>query len=815
MKDKYKLLLACSFFALTFIIVFSHSIFTNKIILISNVHDFNPFFSVKGVPSFPAEPFDTVNQFLPWFHFDRESLRNFSLPLWNPDNGCGAPHIANIQSAFFYPLNMFVYLFDWKWGLLLLYFFKFFLVSLFAYLYLSEIGVDYRAALVASMACMYSGYMYMFQFQDTGAAFCFFLGLWAIEFVIKHPDRFMGYVLLMTAFVTAVFAGQPEILFFMTFVLAVYFLIRVFTEYGFDKQGYLIIGKACLFIFIGILISAIQLLPFIEYLHTNTVFSYRTSIKGISFYPLSSFLAAISDFFGMNIITINASSFHWMHTRVVNYIGMVFFLFGLAGIVNLFRERIIKTYTALFIVTMIIPFNIPLIHNIFADILGFDVARKSYLLIFSGYFLIFIGAKYLGAFLNGKYKPKTINIAVYLTVFIILVLFLMSGRYYRLNIAPVCIAIFVGIAVLFTMKIKNKNVVAVLLGIMVFLFQAVLLIVVLSPPLNPDYFFPTNAIINKIKGDNPPFRVFPVMKSGIKAYDPDLNTFYNIEDLRNYDTMGVRWYDKFVLNLLTEPRITNFLNVKYIILPRHTAINAAVSASQVQTLEPAIVSYNNISLYINRYSFDIDMPVNKFQPVLSANGFTLYKNPDTLRRAFMVYNYKIADTHNKAFDLVSWYASQLSETAVIFKEDARYASFMPVNTVTTSSSSVSFEKYSPNHIKLHVVTTLPGLLVISNTYFPGWHVRIDGRKSKVIRTDYAFQGVFVPEGIHWIELDYMPLSFVIGFVISIIGILAVLLLYIVYLKSHDDKSAINAYPSAVKVSHPEYNDMPLKNKKKT
>ncbi|RPJ50491.1 MAG: hypothetical protein EHM21_04870, partial [Chloroflexi bacterium] len=44
-------------------------------------------------------------QFVPWWVYAWDSLRQGVLPLWNPLNGMGAPLLANYQLAFFYPPN--------------------------------------------------------------------------------------------------------------------------------------------------------------------------------------------------------------------------------------------------------------------------------------------------------------------------------------------------------------------------------------------------------------------------------------------------------------------------------------------------------------------------------------------------------------------------------------------------------------------------------------------------------------------------------------------------------------------------------------
>ena len=53
---------------------------------------------------------DPVLQFQPWLEFNRSQLRRGRLPLWNRMAGCGAPHLANGQSAVFDPFHLIAYL---------------------------------------------------------------------------------------------------------------------------------------------------------------------------------------------------------------------------------------------------------------------------------------------------------------------------------------------------------------------------------------------------------------------------------------------------------------------------------------------------------------------------------------------------------------------------------------------------------------------------------------------------------------------------------------------------------------------------------
>jgi len=53
---------------------------------------------------------DPVLQFQPWLEFNRRMIRSGRLPLWNGYAGCGAPHLANGQSAVFDPFHLLAYL---------------------------------------------------------------------------------------------------------------------------------------------------------------------------------------------------------------------------------------------------------------------------------------------------------------------------------------------------------------------------------------------------------------------------------------------------------------------------------------------------------------------------------------------------------------------------------------------------------------------------------------------------------------------------------------------------------------------------------
>jgi hypothetical protein len=70
----------------------------------------------------------------------------------------------------------------------------------------------------------------------------------------------------------------------------------------------------------------------------------------------------------------------------------------------------------------------------------------------------------------------------------------------------------------------------------------------------------------------------------------------------------------------------------------------------------------------------------------------------------------------------------------------------------------------------------PGMLVRSESWAPGWKVLIDGKPARLYRADCALQGVWLENGFHEVTFQYTPDGFLVGSWISLgVGILLLLL----------------------------------------
>lgn len=75
--------------------------------------------------------------------------------------------------------------------------------------------------------------------------------------------------------------------------------------------------------------------------------------------------------------------------------------------------------------------------------------------------------------------------------------------------------------------------------------------------------------------------------------------------------------------------------------------------------------------------------------------------------------------------------------------------------------------YTPAEVDLSVDTPMPAFLVVTDTFYPGWHAYLDQRESPILRGDLIFRVVEVPAGVHQIVFRFEPASVWAGLAISL------------------------------------------------
>jgi hypothetical protein len=79
-----------------------------------------------------------------------------------------------------------------------------------------------------------------------------------------------------------------------------------------------------------------------------------------------------------------------------------------------------------------------------------------------------------------------------------------------------------------------------------------------------------------------------------------------------------------------------------------------------------------------------------------------------------------------------------------------------------ASGTASIDRYEPEFVGIDARTDTGGVLVLTDTWYPGWEATVDGEPVPVLEVDHALRGVALPPGSHRVEFRFRPLSFVMG-----------------------------------------------------
>lgn len=150
----------------------------------------------------------------------------------------------------------------------------------------------------------------------------------------------------------------------------------------------------------------------------------------------------------------------------------------------------------------------------------------------------------------------------------------------------------------------------------------------------------------------------------------------------------------------------------------------------------------------------------------TAGGDGVWRNAAALPRAFLVHRVHEVPDAEAAFAAVSAPDFRPRETAVVeapldvaLGDDAGRA-----------TETVRIVRRDPEEVVVSVTAASPALLVLVETHFPGWRVRIGDAPAELVRADYAFRGVVVPAGTSEVTFTYAPASVRRGAALGLLGL---------------------------------------------
>ena len=296
-----------------------------------------------------------------------------------------------------------------------------------------------------------------------------------------------------------------------------------------------------------------------------------------------------------------------------------------------------------------------------------------------------------------------------------------------------------------------------------------------------DYFRETK-IVETISLDKGSFRIFstaktisldtPILVGNAIPFDlikekhlPSFNMIFRIHDIWGLDVVRLKRTDDLYKLWIATPSISasnliDLYGMKYV-----------VSVTPIEGDPKFELIYARL-----------DGLEGNQEDLLKQNTIKLYRNKSSLQRAWLVRDFKVMDSKEMLLMMIG--KDFRPDREVLLEEGPPNFPPLPAGLPrfvergrgerdgVRGNGEVEFISESNNKLSLKVEAETESILVLSDTYYPGWKVFVNGKEEKILRANYNFRAVPLSKGIHQIEFRYDPVSFNLGAGLSIIGVIS-------------------------------------------
>lgn len=704
----------------------------------------------------------------PWAEVTSRAYRDGELPLWNPYQAAGAPHAANMQSAVFDPLLLAVNLHPTPLTWDISFIGALVLGAAAAYLFGRILGLAVIPAVVASAAFSLSGWFFLYSNNGWGRSYAYLPLLFLLVELVLRTRRLLPAFGLAVAIAGNLLLGMPEASFLVigsTAVYAVARLVQVRRRMPL-RVSVVRLGGAGL---LGVMLAAPLVLLFLQYEPLSFNIHKPGSGAGSQTQPQWGLLNWLVPFFQEPPTGVRPSVLNWFgvavgiaalaamsgRTETKRLHAWLFISLGAAVLLKVYEFRVFDWVGRLPLLEQVVfsRYAPPLASFTFAVLAGIGVQVASSRDLRPKRFLLLLAASGLLLVIFARTGDRWSVIT--------------SATRDNAEAAWGWAALFAALAIVAVLAGRRLG---PRWGAILFAGVIVAELVVLAPfsiyAKRADPYLAPGWIpyVRTALGPEPRSRVFAL--DG-RLY-PNTAGALGLQDVRALDALYVDRYVRYVRTFIAPRVFDRFTGTE---LPVVLGDNPMFDALSVR----AIVSQRDLAM------------VPSLRYVGRDRGTRVYENANAFPRAWVVHDVRVVEGEDEAFAFLEGRARRRNGAFVVDTFDPRRQAVVehdgPNTDVTLralrdargrceggASSRASIERYSSGSVTLRVDAACPGLVVLPDTYFPGWRASVNGREAPIYPTDGAFRGVAVPKGTSRVELRYEPRAFTIGILVSLAGL---------------------------------------------
>jgi hypothetical protein len=762
--------------------------------------DIGQLFTLTRVAGHPLKPQNTLPsdvyvQLAPFLHFSVQQIASGHLPTWSDTQGNGLPFLANAQSVVFSPFTVFFYLLSFRVALIMAALARLWILGFFTYLFLARHRLHDLAAVVGGIVFAYAGYHLVWLNYQTIVSVSAWLpvALWCARVAMDADpargirQRRAALVGLALATAAILVSGNPETASFDLLIVAGYVVLALAIERGGLRWTVRHLVGFAIAAILGVGLSAIQLLPFLQY---ESISTRAATIRADPAVVIPGFtlnttpLVAFPDLFGAPQYSYEDEAFFtWLHPPTNyaelngNSVGLLALCTIPLGLLAIGRRRrqvlpwfglgaavvgtlLLYSHTAGEVWT-----HIPLLHAAFLN-------RSQDLELFGFAVLAALGVDWLvgiapavGAGTARIIARPVAALAVFAMVATGATIGAIALRHHVDGIfnnppaagdalvndqvaAEILLALaFVGCLIGFSLLSRHHRA-RIALGAV-----AVAVAFASSGLVFRSY--------NPTVGSWAAYRVTPgvaqlerVVGSGEALFtggsfpSPATSRWFGVREVGDYD-LGLAYHDdlyRAVFGVLaigeTMPTCVNGLTLFGV-----TTVVGGTGAF-ADAARPALAQSGTI------------------------DGVPYYRVPGSSHFSLVGRSVN-APGDAQALRLVSSCRFDSASTVVLDPssyQPANPAKLSPAVGTSLTGGSVSAESANGADARAIVDTPHAAWLVVRESWAPGWRATVDGHPAPVQRADVAFQAVRVPAGRHVVRLFYDPPTLKVGGVISSIAL---------------------------------------------
>jgi hypothetical protein len=751
---------------------------------------------------------DPVTVFEPFLQYTKSQLPH--IPLWDPYILAGSPYLADMQSAIFSPFSLPAYILPFWWSLSVIAVLKVLVASMGGFMLGRALKMRFAAAFLCGAVFGYG--LFLIAWLAWPLANVFALIPWllvATERLVRRPSTVSASCLALLV-ALQLFGGHPESSFDAMVATVAFFVLRVLQEPsglvaavraagpGGRARSAAVVraARAPVVAFVlalagGAALSAVALLPFLQLLHQSSDLTSR---------PRSSVTVPSRYFFSAFLPNYFPNAF-----KVVTgfYAGALPLMLAVAALARRRVERIaVAAFSA---VCVLVVLGIQPFFGVVSHLPGFDRTYLTRLTILYLMGVALLAGWGLDDLMRRSPRRRVARplllLAAALVVFPIVVVLATTGTLARVfgrsfevawGLVPAPnLSQLHGLAILRLSALIIWVVFAALAAVLLYwrtrgglgakAFAVMAVVLVLGDLFRAGMGY--NPAITQAQAQQPLTpairylqrqglaRFAAVMPNdGIDPLPPNVNLRYGLYDARGYDfpvdaRFGAMW--------------TRYVAPSTPLLPLDTT---AVPSFNLTT--------NPATLRVLDLLGVRELLVQPGQPPLELPGLRLvyqgrdalvYENGGALPRTWLVANQQVVRTAGQGLTAIG--SSRFDPRQAVLTE-------RPLPGLSTQPSAAGspgrarITSYSAQGVSIQADAARTSELVISDSWFPGWRVTVDGRPARLDRVDYVLRGVPLAPGFHHVVFTYDPSSFRDGWLVSLAAAIVIAAALFVALLRH-------------------------------